>query len=203
MKSIMLVDDHEMLKIGLKTYIESSSDFSVCKMVSTEEETLEYLEECTVQKNLPGVILFDIQLENQMSFSLIKKVTENYPEIKSVVYSMFNTTGYVSMAKESGVKGYVSKTADGKELLECIKKVFDGEECFEFIDIEKLNSTSKVYLVLTKTERKTFEYILMGKNNAEIARLLDVKLHTVEKYICSIYEKLGVSFREELLAKYQ
>ncbi|MBQ0052336.1 MAG: response regulator transcription factor [Treponema sp.] len=204
MKKIMLVDDHQMIKLGLKTFIEENSDFCVSKMTSTVPETLDYLENCQKQnETLPDAIIFDIQLEEEMSFDLIKTVSQNFPEIKSVVYSMFDSTGFQLLAKDCGAVAYVSKTSSGKNLIDALEKVFNGEEFFESESREKLTKLAQVTLVLTNKEKQIFEYILMGKNNLEITKLMKVKLNTVEKYISSIYEKLGVRYREEILEKYK
>lgn len=204
MKNIMLVDDHQMIKVGLKTFIEENSEFCVSKMTSTTQETLDYLENCQKQNEpLPDAIIFDIQLEEEMSFDLIKTVSQKYPQIKSIVYSMFDSTGFQLLAKDCGAAAYVSKTSSGKVLIEKLTKIFNSEEIFESENHEKLTKLEQVTLVLTNKEKQIFEYILMGKNNHEIARLMNVKLNTTEKYISSIYEKLGVRYREEILEKYK
>lgn len=204
MKNIMLVDDHQMIKVGLKTFIEENSEFCVSKMTSTVQDTLDYLENCQKQNEpLPDAIIFDIQLEEEMSFDLMKTVSQKYPQIKSIVYSMFDSTGFQLLAKDCGAAAYVSKTSSGKVLIEKLTKIFNSEEIFESENHEKLTKLEQVTLVLTNKEKQIFEYILMGKNNHEIARLMKVKLNTTEKYISSIYEKLGVRYREEILEKYK
>lgn len=204
MKNIMLVDDHQMIKLGLKSFIEENSENFVSKMASTSQETLEYLENCRKEnKPLPDAIIFDIQLEDEMSFDLIKTVSQNFPEIKSVVYSMFDSTGFQLLAKDCGAVAYISKTSSGKNLTETLEKIFNGEETFESESREKLTKLEQVTLVLTNKEKQIFEYILMGKNNSEITKIMKIKLNTVEKYISSIYEKLGIRYREEILEKYK
>lgn len=204
MKNIMLVDDHQMIKVGLKSFIEENSENLVSKMASTSQETLEYLENCQKEnKPLPDAIIFDIQLEDEMSFDLIKTVSQNFPEIKSVVYSMFDSTGFQLLAKDCGAVAYISKTSSGKNLTETLTKIFNGEETFESESREKLTKLEQVTLVLTNKEKQIFEYILMGKNNSEITKIMKIKLNTVEKYISSIYEKLGIRYREEILEKYK
>lgn len=204
MKNIMLVDDHQMIRLGLKTFIEENSEFLVSKMTSTCQETLEFLEICCKENTpLPDIIIFDIQLEEEMSFDLIKTVSQAFPKIKSLVYSMFDSTGFQLYAKDCGAAAYVSKASSGKSLIETLTKVFNGEEPFESETREKLTKLEQVTFVLTNKEKQIFEYILMGKNNLEITKLMKVKLNTVEKYISSIYEKLGVRYREEILEKYK
>ncbi len=116
---------------------------------------------------------------------------------------MFDSTGFQLLAKDCGAAAYVSKTSSGKVLIEKLTKIFNSEEIFESENHEKLTKLEQVTLVLTNKEKQIFEYILMGKNNHEIARLMNVKLNTTEKYISSIYEKLGVRYREEILEKYK
>ena len=133
-------------------------------------------------------VLFDIQLSREMSFSLIKTVSSLYPEIKCVVYTMFDTTGFVLMAKEAGAKGYVSKSASEEVLLSCLEKVSAGEEFFALQSEaeEKITKANQVLALLSKQQRRVYEEILMGKTNEEIAATLGIKLHSVENYINKI-----------------
>jgi DNA-binding NarL/FixJ family response regulator len=198
--TLVIVDDHSIIRSGLKNYLESESKWKVIKMASNSKELLEFLEGCTAEE-LPEIIIFDIQLVDEMSFSTIRTVSEKYPSVKPVAFSMFDTTGFILAARDNGAKGYISKTKSEQELLNCLEKVGAGEEYFP-LDQEKEKKLSKAEQhmeQLTKQQRRVYQEILMGKTNEEIAQSMDLKLHSVEIYITRIYEKLGIFSREDIL----
>ena len=116
MKNILyIVDDHNMVRNGLKAWLEQHTDWCVPKDFASSKECLECLE-CLSKMDakirdgaFPEIIIVDVQLIGETGFSLVKKISEKWPEIKCVMYSMFDTTGFVLQAKDSGAKGYISK----------------------------------------------------------------------------------------------
>lgn len=202
--TLLILDDHSIVRKGLKTWIESVSDWKVVALTETVNDTLAYFEETakTDRSLLPEIAIFDIQLsENEMSFDLLKTVARTYPEIKPVIYTMFDTTGFILMAKEQGAKGYVSKSQEEETVLECLETVSAGGEFFalETHAEEKISRANQILKLLTKQQRRVYEEILMGKSNEEIAQTLGVKVHSVENYINKIYEKLDIFSREDIL----
>lgn len=196
--TLLIVDDHSIVRKGLKAWLEENSDWKVTMLTEASKDTLDFLSK-TKDENLPEIIIFDVQLKDEMSFELIKSVSEQYPQIKGIVYSMFNTTGYILAAKESGAKGYVSKSLPEEELLKCLTLVQKGEEYFPLEEPEKITKAEQVMELLTKQQKRVFEEMLMGRSNEEIAKSMGLKLHSVEVYINRIYEKLGVFSREDIL----
>lgn len=202
--NLIIVEDHPLMSVVLKSFVESNSIWKVLETFSTVQSALEYLEKCAKNSQpLPEIAVFDIYLQGELSFPAIKTVSEKYKSVKVVANSMFDTAGFQIMAKNCGAKGYVSKAEPPEKLIECLEKVQGGEEVFKIAPSEKLEKISQVYQLLTKQEKKVFGLILIGKNNAEISSQLSLKLHTVENYINRIYEKLGVHFREDILEKFK
>ena len=124
-RTLLIADDHAIIRSGLESYLSSHSDWRVCATCANSKETLDFLSTCP-QNALPEIIIFDIQLSGEMSFDLIKTVSNTYPAVKSIAFTMFDTTGFILAAKECGVKGYVSKTQSETELLEALEKVANG-----------------------------------------------------------------------------
>ena len=213
MKNIVyIVDDHNMVRNGLKSWLENHSQWRVEKDFATSKECLECLE-CIMSKQkagtkgfgelAPEIIIVDVQLINETGFTLVKKITEKWPQIKCVMYSMYDTTGFVLQAKDSGAKGYISKVAKEEELLHCLEVVQEGGTYIESYMAEAQNRIDSIVSVLSKQERNIFEAILQEKSNKEICDELFISPRTVENYTSRLYAKIGVKDREELIARFK
>ncbi len=210
MKNIVyIVDDHNMVRNGLKSWLEAHTKYRVPKDFSTSKECLECLEclkkfedEHTLEI-FPEIIIVDVQLINETGFNLVQSITKKWPEIKCVMYSMFDTTGFVLQAKDSGAKGYVSKVAKEEELVHCLDVVQEGGTYIQSSMIEAQNKISSIVSILTKQERHIFEAILQEKTNSQICDELFLSSRTVENYTSRLYSKIGVKSREELILKFK
>ena len=210
MKNILyIVDDHTMVRNGLKAWLEQHTDWRVPKDFADSKECLECLE-CLSKMDakirdgaFPEIIIVDVQLIGETGFSLVKKISENWPDIKCVMYSMFDTTGFVLQAKDSGAKGYISKVAKEEELARCLEVVQNGGTYLEQYMTEAQNKVDSIVSVLSKQERNIFEAILQEKSNKEICDELFISPRTVENYTSRLYSKIGVKSREELIERFK
>ncbi len=210
MKNILyIVDDHNMVRNGLKAWLEQHTEWRVPKDFAGSKECLECLE-CLSRMDtkfrdeaFPEIIIVDVQLIDETGFALVKKISEKYPEIKCVMYSMFDTTGFVLQAKDSGAKGYISKVAKEEELARCLNVVQSGGTYLEQYMTEAQNKVDSIVSVLSKQERNIFEAILQKKSNKEICDELFISPRTVENYTSRLYSKIGVKSREELIERFK
>ena len=210
MKNILyIVDDHNMVRNGLKAWLEQHTEWRVPKDFADSKECLECLE-CLSRMGakvrdevFPEIIIVDVQLIDETGFALVKKISEKYPEIKCVMYSMFDTTGFVLQAKDSGAKGYISKVAKEEELAHCLEVVQNGGTYMEQYMTDAQNKIDSIVSVLSKQERNIFEAILQEKSNKEICDELFISPRTVENYTSRLYAKIGVKNREELIEKFR
>ena len=210
MKNILyIVDDHNMVRNGLKAWLEQHTEWRVPKDFAGSKECLECLE-CLSKMDaklrdtaFPEIIIVDVQLIGETGFSLVKKISENWPDIKCVMYSMFDTTGFVLQAKDSGAKGYISKVAKEEELARCLEVVQNGGTYLEQYMTEAQNKVDSIVSVLSKQERNIFEAILQKKSNKEICDELFISPRTVENYTSRLYAKIGVKSREELIERFK
>ena len=198
--TIFILDDHAIIRSGLTAYIESHSDWRVIGSAEDAESTLSFLEGRAKKsaENLPEIIILDLQLKSELSFDLLQTISEKFPSVKSVAFTMFDTTGFILTAKKCGAKGYVTKTMSEEELLDCLKKVSDGEECFPLVKEkqEKITRAEQQLALLTKQQRRVYQEILMGKTNEEIAENMNLKLHPVTNV--SFYEIMAFCNRLSL-----
>lgn len=210
MKNILyIVDDHNMVRNGLKAWLEQHTDWRVPKDFASSKECFDYLrclsqlEEKLRKEIFPEIIIVDVQLIGETGFALVQQIGKKYPEIKCVMYSMFDTTGFVLQAKDSGAKGYISKVAKEEELAHCLEVVQNGGTYLEQYMAEAQNKVDSIVTVLSKQERNIFEAILQEKSNKEICDELFISPRTVENYTSRLYAKIGVKNREELLERYK
>lgn len=198
MNTIILVDDHEMLKIGLKSYIEANSEWKIIGTCKSISETLLCLE-----KEFPDLFIIDIDLDEENGFDLVDKIRNLKKDAKIIMYSMHTESNYIVKAKKANINGYISKSSDPKEFLECINKVFAGENYLEERFSKTQNDIDDVLSFLSKREIKIFLEMLAGESNEEISKKLNLTKHTIEVYATNIYDKTFCKNRSELLQKYQ
>ena len=200
--TLYIVDDHNMVRNGLKAWLENHTQWHVEKDFASSPECLECLEGLS-ETALPEIIIVDVQLINETGFSLVKQITQKWPQIKCVMYSMYDTTGFVLQAKDSGAKGYISKAAKEEELAYCLEVVQNGGTYLEQYMLEAQNKIDSIVSVLSKQERVIFEALLQEKSNKQICEELFISARTVENYTSRLYAKIGVKNREELIEKYK
>ena len=200
--TLYIVDDHSMLKNGLKNYLESNTKFTVTGAFADGAECLDALK--NEKSELPGIIIIDIQLaENESGFTLVKELKKLYPSIKIIMYSMYDTWGFILQAKDLGVQGYISKVASDEELVRCLSVVQAGGTYYEKKSESIQSELESITSVLKKQEKVVFEMALQGKTNKQIADELFISLHTVENYISYLIKLAGCKKREELIEKYK
>ena len=211
--TLFIVDDHSMLKNGLKNYLETNTDYVVTGTFADGTECLAELQKRLLKKAagienpaniMPDMIIVDIQLANEESgFVLVQELKSKYPQIKVVMYSMFDTWGFVLQAKDLGVQGYISKVASDEELVRCLNIVRDGGTYYEKKSESIQKELESILPVLKKQEKIVFELVLQGKSNKQICDQLFISLHTVENYISYLIKLAGCKNREQLIEKYR
>ncbi len=208
MKNIVyIVDDHNMVRNGLKAWLETHTQWRVPKDFASSKECLDCLACLTKNERnediLPSIIIVDVQLINETGFSLVKTISEKYPAINCVMYSMFDTAGFILQAKDSGAKGYISKVAKEEELAHCLDVVQNGGTYLEHYMMEAQTKLDSIVSILSKQERAIFEALLQEKSNKQICDELFISSRTVENYTSRLYSKIGVKSREELISKFK
>jgi len=204
MKDVLyIIDDHNMVRIGLKTWLETHTNWKVKKDFSSGKDCFSYLESINSDsEDFPEILIVDVQLSGETGFNLVKTIEEKFPQIKTVMYSMYDTPGFVLQAKDCGAKGYISKIAKEEELANCLSIVQSGGTYMEAYMEEAQNKIDSVISMLSKQEKNIFEAILQGKTNQQICDEFFISAHTVENYTSRIYDKINVKSREDLILKY-
>ncbi|WP_091538287.1 response regulator [Thermoflexibacter ruber] len=207
MIQLMLVDDHQIIRDGIKQLLTNESDIKVVAEASNVKEALKHLENVK-----PNIVMTDLSMPNGSGFDFIKSVTANYPEIKVVVLSMHVEEAYIRKAIELGVSGYMPKDISKYELVEAIQSVAKGEMYFSSTvskvmmnnmvkKVRKSEQAAQATAKLTQREKEIVKLILDGMSSPEIADKLFISHRTVENHRANIMNKLKVRNTIELVKK--
>lgn len=194
-----LVDDHQLVRDGFKRLIETRDDWQVMSEANGYHSGVSALENTAVD-----IAIIDISLPDSNGIELVKHCTAMYPELKTIVVSMYDQNPYVSNALEAGVKGYISKRSASDELLKGIDTVIGGntylsQDVLNKLHIGKGNFINDVLAKLTERELEVFPLLAKGKCAKEIAQELAIMPKTAHVHRANIYKKLAVSNNFELL----
>lgn len=196
---IMIVDDHSMVREGLKQLLELDGDIIVTAEAGDGVECLKLLE-----KNVPQVILLDINMPNMNGLEVLEKIKEKKINTKVIILTVHNEIEYLLKAVEIGIDGYMLKDSDSNELKKAISSVISGENYIQPNLIPLLNSKmierdmdkEKIEL-LTKREVEVLRLMAYGSYNKDIGETLNISERTVKNHISSIFKKIDVGDRTQ------
>lgn len=181
-------------------WISENSDWICVGTGAEQKDTIEKLNKLEI---LPQIVVTDINLgngsEDYSGIKLIEKINKSFDSIKCICYSMFKSPGIIQMALDIGAKGYVSKNAGEKELLECMEMVLKGETYVEKSLTQAVITYNNEISSFTKRERSVLDLIIQHKSNDEIADILGVQKRAIETYTSRLYDKTGCANRQELI----
>lgn len=131
MNQLYIVDDHSIVRTGLKEWLETNTDWKVSQVFQDGKSCIDFLDRISSATTegtdpLPNILIIDVQLIGETGFSLVQTVSKKWPSIKCVMYSMYDTAGYILQAQDCGAKGYISKVAPEAELAKCLEIVNHG-----------------------------------------------------------------------------
>lgn len=199
---ILIVDDHAVLRSGLKLLLAPEQGIEVVGEAGDAFEAL-----AQVRRLRPDLVLLDLSLPGLDGLDLLSRVRAEMPWVKVLVLTMHDDPGYLKRALEAGACGYVLKRAADVELLAAIRAVDRGETyvypTLVASMVQSFGSASAGpadgYGALSQREREVFRLLVLGHTNAEIAQRLGLSVKTVETHRARLMEKLGVRTRAELV----
>ncbi len=196
-KKMIIVEDHQLLREGLKTMI---CGFENIEIVDEAEDGLEAIRK--IRKIQPDMILLDLSMPKMDGISIMKEVKSQFPAIKILVLTIHEVDHYVLEAFDAGADGYCVKNASRKELEVAIKSVADGKRYVSpgitssildgYIDGRKKLKEKSIWDTVTQREREILKLIAEGYLNKEIAEFLNISIKTVEKHRSNIMKKLDL-----------
>lgn len=196
---VVIVDDHSMVREGLKQLLELNGDVEVIGEACDGVECLMLLE-----KVLPQVLLLDINMPNMNGLEVLEKLKEENVNVKVIILTVHNEVEFLIKAVEIGIDGYLLKESDSAELKKAISHVVKGETYIQPSMIPLLNSKmierdiekEKINL-LTRRELEVLKLLSVGLYNKEIGKKLDISERTVKNHISSIFKKIDVTDRTQ------
>lgn len=204
---ILLVDDHEMVRLGLRTLLESCPDLEVVAEADSIESSL-----AAIKLHKPDLVLLDLRLKDGSGIQVCRQA-RTLPQVpKFLVLTSFASDAHLIDAVEAGAEGYVLKDVDGSHLIDSIRRVMAGENIFDpastLLILRKAttnrgaSSPAQRLRQLSKQELRVLEILAQGKTNKEIADALGLSCKTVKNYLFNLMGKLGLSRRAEAVAFY-
>jgi DNA-binding NarL/FixJ family response regulator len=203
---LILVDDHTLVRDGLKLLVQNDKRVLVIGEASNYSELIKLL-----AIELPDIILMDISLPDLSGIEITRILTLKYPSINVIVLSMYINEEYILESIKAGAKGYLAKNTTKVELLKAIYNVFDngeffGEQITKIILKSYLtqiknppNEIDDISKKLTRREEEILNLLLNGASNKDIAEKLFISIRTVESHKNHLMNKLDVKSNIDLL----
>lgn len=195
--SVLIADDHAVMRSGLRLLLEAEDDMDVVAEAGDVDETVRKL-----KAYKPEVLLLDLHMPGGPSLARIPEMREVAPHTKIVILTMQNSPGFVREALRAGALGYVTKEAADAELVEAVRLAANGEPYLQPAMGARLAREPEAVGApdgLTDREVEVLRLIALGHTNAEIASQLFLSVRTVESHRGHIQQKLRLQTRAELV----
>ena len=195
---VLFVDDHEMVRIGVTTFLKTQKDIEVIAEASNGEDGVKLALELR-----PDLILMDIVMDKMDGIEATEKIIQSWPEAKILMVTSFVDDDKVYPALEAGATSYVLKTSKASDIAEAIRKTARGESVFEQEVTSKIRAKMRgdvkpnLHEELTAREREILLLIAAGKTNQDIANQLFIAIKTVKVHVSNILSKLEVADRTQ------
>lgn len=201
MYKLILADDHPVIREGLKAYLEDSKMFSLEGVASNAEELF------TMVSSLnPDVIMTDIDMPGTNTFDILKRIKEEYPKVKKVIFTFHEERSYFLKSIEAGINGYILKSEPFEMISPLLSSVIEGGFAASPKMQKYLVSHSKEsvgYDSLTPREKEVLDFIAKGFSNIEIAEKFNLSVRTIEFHKNNIKEKLNMKSLSEIIRYYE
>jgi DNA-binding NarL/FixJ family response regulator len=201
---ILLADDHNVMRRGLRLLLESQPGFSVVAEAADGHQAVEQ-----AMATRPDVVVLDIAMPRLNGAEAAQRINEMLPGTAIVILSMHSDEGYVLRALKAGAKAYLVKDSAESDLIDAIKAVSAGKAFFspevsrvlveDYVREMRSRGVEDSYELLTAREREILHLLAEGKSNKDIAALINLSLFTVETHRRNLQEKLNLHSLAELI----
>ncbi|MEM7031409.1 MAG: response regulator transcription factor [Chloroflexota bacterium] len=201
MLRIMVVDDHEVVRFGLKGLLERQSGWEVVAEAGTVSEAI-----AKAREYQPNVIIMDIRLKEGNGIDACREIKKTHPDIQVIMLTSFAEDDFIFNAISAGAAGYVLKQVGNDDLIQAIQTVARGEALLDPTVTNRVlakiraSARSEAFADLTEQELQVLALVAQGKTNKEVAQALHLSDGTIRNYVSNMLGKLGLSNRAEATA---
>ncbi|HMO52050.1 MAG TPA: response regulator transcription factor [Kiritimatiellia bacterium] len=201
-KNILIVDDHPLVRKGIRSLLEQEHDFKIAGEAGSRSEVLEHL-----RRNIPDLILLDISLQGSDGIEVTKAIRCEFDRIPILIVSMHDETLYAERALRAGANGYIMKQEVAENVIKAIRQVLSGkiyvsdgmrQKVLRDLTQPHADIKSTPMERLSDRELEVFRLIGEGRGTREIAESLHLSIKTIETYRAHIKEKLSIKSAAEL-----
>lgn len=195
--SILLADDHTVVRDGLRALLEANPEIRVVGSAATGRQVVSQ-----VQKLHPDIVIMDISMPEQNGIDATRQILEEFPQVRVIILSMLGTPEHIFRALQVGVRGYLLKESAGREVMEAVQSVYAGEFYFsqpithtlvtDYLQ-QRLKTQRSPLDSLSQRENEILHLVVEGKTSAQIGESLHLSPKTVESYRSRLMQKLGIS----------
>jgi DNA-binding NarL/FixJ family response regulator len=201
-RRVLVVDDHPIMRTGLRQLIDQEPDLTVCGEAEDAHGALE-----AIERHKPQIVLVDISLKDRSGIELIKDIRVRWPDVPVLVLSMHEESFYAERALRAGARGYVTKSQASAKVVEGIRRVLDGEVYFSEQVVSMMlgkmagggQAAEPLVDSLSDREFEVFELIGQGLPTRDIAARLHLSIKTIEAHRENIKRKLKLATATDLL----
>jgi DNA-binding NarL/FixJ family response regulator len=201
---VILVDDHSVVRKGVRALLEKETDLDVVGEASNGLDAIEL-----VSKMRPDLVVLDLMMPGMHGLEVARRIIQEHSGTRVIVLSMHSDEGYVLAALRNGVSGYVLKDTTEDQIVEAIRKVSQGERYLSppiseraieaYIQKARQGQVGDPYETLTNREREILQLSAQGLSNPEIATRLYISPRTVETHRSNLMHKLGLASQTDLI----
>jgi len=201
---VLLVDDHEVVRLGLKALIDRHDHFEVVGEAGSAREAIE-----AVAQLHPDVVVMDIRLPGASGIEACEEIVEHYPNTRVIMLTSYAEDEMLFSAIRAGASGYMLKQIGGEDLIRALEAIGRGEALLDpavtqrvFQEVRKAgrDEEASAFSHLSQQEKHVLQLVSEGRTNREIAKNLFLGEGTVRNYVSSILSKLNVNNRAEAAA---
>lgn len=201
---ILLVDDHEVVRLGLKALIDRHDHFEVVGEAGSAREAIE-----AVAQLHPDVVVMDIRLPGASGIEACEEIVEKHPNTRVIMLTSYAEDEMLFSAIRAGASGYILKQIGGEDLIRALEAIGRGEALLDpavtqrvFQEVRKAgrDEEASAFAHLSQQEKHVLQLVSEGRTNREIAKNLFLGEGTVRNYVSSILSKLNVNNRAEAAA---
>jgi len=201
---IMIVDDHTILRQGIKELLSLNDEFEVVGEASDGREALTMVERC-----MPDIVFMDISMPGMGGIAATREIKKRYPDVRIIILTMYHNSQYVHESFQAGASGYLLKAASFNELVLAVESVVDGKTYLSpgisdqvvktFLAAGDDSSKKSPWETLSPREKEVARLAVSGKTSYEIGEVLCISSKTVRVHLSNIMKKLDLHSRTELV----